>query len=299
MNSPSTTLAPVTMGIVVSPNDSVPLLKASFNSILNQTVHFEKTIILVNGNLSKDLLGVIENFCALSESPTQKINVMNSINFGPALNKLLELTESTYFLRQDPDDISLPDRVEKLLESVSLSESDIFYSNIYEYNIEKKYVSLRLNVSNVSALKDNLFYRNIIPHSSVLFKTKSIKKIGGYRDVYLAEDYDLWLRSFQENLYFQRIEDPLVVYHINYIKRKQSKINLIKTERLLTRTKLKIWPEQKLILVVLMIKRITFYYVPFFLKKMFLKFLTGVVTNFPNKKEIQDIIKSQFSGPIT
>jgi hypothetical protein len=298
VNSPITTLAPVTIGIVVSPNDSVPLLKASFNSILNQTVTCESAAILVNGDLSEDLLGVIENFCALSKSSTQKIIVTNSLNFGPALNKLLAITESDYFLRQDPDDISLPNRVEKLLESASLSKSDIFYSNIYEYTIEKNSLYKRLNISGVSVLKDDLFYRNTIPHSSVLFKTKSIKQIGGYKDVYLAEDYDLWLRSFQENLNFCQLEDSLVLYHVGTRKRNRNKIKLVKTEYNLVRTKFKVWPDLKLRLGILMFQRITFYFIPLFLQRIYLKLVSKTITVFPNKKEIQDFLKNQLGGPI-
>ena len=62
---------PISVGIVVSPNDSTDLLRVSLNSLLNQTVRFEKTLILTNGELSKEQLRIIQKYKSLSDSDTQ------------------------------------------------------------------------------------------------------------------------------------------------------------------------------------------------------------------------------------
>ena len=110
MISSRKTLVPISVGIVVSPNDSADLLRVSLNSLLNQTIGFEKTLILINGELSKEQLRIIQEYKALSESGTIIEREILTINFGPALNKLINLTGTEFFMRHDPDDISIPDR---------------------------------------------------------------------------------------------------------------------------------------------------------------------------------------------
>ena len=74
---------PISVGIVVSPNDSADLLRVSLNSLLNQTVGFEKTLILINGELSKEQLRIIQEYKSLSDSDTQIQSESLTINFGP------------------------------------------------------------------------------------------------------------------------------------------------------------------------------------------------------------------------
>ena len=47
---------------------------------------------------------------------------------------------------------------------------------------------------------------------SLIFRAKKIADLGGYRDVYLAEDYDLWLRAIESKLKIQEVKMSSVIY---------------------------------------------------------------------------------------
>jgi hypothetical protein len=293
------TLVPISVGIVVSPNDSADLLRVSLNSLLNQTIGFEKTLILINGELSKEQLRIIQEYKALSESGTIIEREILTINFGPALNKLINLTGTEFFMRHDPDDISIPDRTKIMYEIISKSNLDITYTNIYEYNFVTGSVGQRLISDKEVNLTNDLIYRNPIAHSTVVFRTKNIAGLGGYRDVYLAEDYDLWLRAIEFKLKFQEVKVASVIYHVDNRKRNRSLTKLFRTEITLFRTKSSIWPKSKVKLILVTLQRLTFYILPIFVQKLIINFLSKTSFSFIGKQKIEDLIAMQIKGPIT
>ena len=299
MISSRKTLVPISVGIVVSPNDSADLLRVSLNSLLNQTIGFEKTLILINGELSKEQLRIIQEYKALSESGTIIEREILTINFGPALNKLINLTGTEFFMRHDPDDISIPDRTKIMYEIISKSNLDITYTNIYEYNFETGLVGQRLISDKEVNLTNDLIYRNPIAHSTVVFRTKNIAGLGGYRDVYLAEDYDLWLRAIEFKLKFQEVKVASVIYHVDNRKRNRSLTKLFRTEITLFRTKSSIWPKSKVKLILVTLQRLTFYILPIFVQKLIINFLSKTSFSFIGKQKIEDLIAMQIKGPIT
>jgi len=293
------TLVPISVGIVVSPNDSAELLRVSLNSLLNQTVGFEKTLILINGELSQEQLRILQGYKSLNESDTLIERESMTINFGPALNKLINLTRTEFFMRHDPDDISIPERTNIMYEIISKSNSDIAYTNIYEYNFETGLLGQRLISDKEINLTNALIYRNPIAHSTVVFRTKNITGLGGYRDVYLAEDYDLWLRAIEFKLKFQEVKVASVIYQVDTKKRDRSLAKLFRTEIALFRTKLSIWPKSKIKLILITMQRLAFYILPIFFQKLIISLLSETSFSFTGKQKIEDLIAIQIKGPIT
>jgi len=293
------TLVPISIGIVVSPKDSADLLRVSLNSLLNQIVGFEKTLILTNGELSKEQLRIIQEYKSLSDSDTQIESESLTINFGPALNKLIYLTTTEFFMRHDPDDISIPERTNILYDFISKSNSDLAYTNIYEYNLETGLVGQRSISGGEITLAKSLFYRNPIAHSTVIFRTKKIADLGGYRDVYLAEDYDLWLRAISFKLKIQEVKVSSVIYHVDNRKRDRSIAKIFRAEITLFRTKLSIWPRSTVQLILITLQRLSFYFLPFSIQKLVLNFLGKTSFSFISEQKIKELIAIQIKGPIT
>jgi hypothetical protein len=202
-------------------------------------------------------------------------------------------------MRHDPDDISIPDRTKIMYEIISKSNLDITYTNIYEYNFETGLVGQRLISDKEVNLTNDLIYRNPIAHSTVVFRTKNIAGLGGYRDVYLAEDYDLWLRAIEFKLKFQEVKVASVIYHVDNRKRNRSLTKLFRTEITLFRTKSSIWPKSKVKLIFITLQRLSFYILPIFVQKLIINFLSKTSFSFVSKEKIEDLIAMQIKGPIT
>jgi hypothetical protein len=202
-------------------------------------------------------------------------------------------------MRHDPDDISIPDRTKIMYEIISKSNLDITYTNIYEYNFETGLVGQRFISDKEINLSNDLIYRNPIAHSTVVFRTKNIADLGGYRDVYLAEDYDMWLRALELKLKFQEVKVASVIYHVDNRKRNRSLTKLFRTEITLFRTKSSIWPKSKVKLILVTLQRLTFYILPIFVQKLIINFLSKTSFSFIGKQKIEDLIAMQIKGPIT
>ena len=144
-----------------------------------------------------------------------------------------------------------------------------------------------------------LLYRNPIAHSTVIFRTEKIADLGGYRDVYLAEDYDLWLRATLFKLKIQEVKVSSVIYHVDNRKRDRSIAEIFRTEITLFRTKLSIWPRSAVQLILITLQRLSFYFLPFSIQKLVLNFLGKTSFSFISEQKIKELIAIQIKGPMT
>jgi hypothetical protein len=189
------------ISLVVSPSDGPELLAKSLKSLEIQSVYPDEIVLLKNGLLSPIQELIIEDF--FSRIVYKKLILLSNItlDFGDALNKCISQVSSTYLIRHDPDDISLPNRVEKLKEFSKKSDVDIIHSSILEFN--RKTGFMRKSGSSLDANHfRNFIIRNPIAHSSVMFKVSKILEVGGYTNVRFAEDYYLWLKLLKLNTSF-------------------------------------------------------------------------------------------------
>lgn len=116
----------------------------------------------------------------------------------------------------DSDDISVCDRCEKQLKKFAENpELDIIGSNIAEFIDNTKNVQAYRNLPETDEqIRKFAKRRNPFGHPSIMFKKSKVLEAGNYREYYLCEDYDMWIRliehgakcyNFQEILVFMRI----------------------------------------------------------------------------------------------
>ena len=215
-------------GIVVSENDSAKFLKRSLNSILNQTELVQQIIILRNGDLNRLLNQCIEDFTKQSKAEVLILKQFESKRFGPNLNTLLNSTKCHYLIRQDPDDISVPSRVQEVFNFSQSNMFDVLFSNSINLDCESpmKFSNSRVYTQNKS-LFEQLIKLNPIVHSSAVLNVKSILSIGGYRDLSKYEDYELWLRAIKNGLNFMHINRPTIIFtNIKTLSKRKTEISL-------------------------------------------------------------------------
>lgn len=164
-------------------------LAESIDSILNQTYQNFELILLNDGSTDNS-----EKIC-LSYTDS-RIRYYKHANMGLAatLNKGIDISKGHYIARQDNDDISMPQRLEKqvnyllqhpqvvLLGTRALIFSDK-YPNYGQHN----------HPTSSAILKFDLLFDNPFVHSSVMFSKEIVQSVGGYslnRNYY--EDHHLW-----------------------------------------------------------------------------------------------------------
>lgn len=194
---------------VLMPNfNNEPYLKECLESLVNQT--FSDFVVIIVDDCSTDKS--IEIINTFQDDRIQLYQKNEQSGIVDALNLGLSKITSPYFIRMDGDDISAPDRFEKLIDFLDTNpDFDICSSSIQTFGSRKE---LQNYEQNPLMNKANLVFNHSVGHASCifrasLFKTNQITYLDGF---WRLEDYFLFYRlkdlgnatSLNQSLYFYR-----------------------------------------------------------------------------------------------
>lgn len=196
---------------VLLPNyNNGPYLKEALDSIFNQS--FQNFVIYFVDDCSSD------NSLKIAESynDPRLVIIKNEQNKGIVytMNQALREINTEFYIRMDGDDISTPDRFEKLLNYMqSHPDIGVCSSAIQSFGIDD---TLTNYSSDPEMNKANLVFGHSIGHASSIFRTSVMKDNQiSYEDLFWRlEDYLLFYRlknvtstsSIKEVLYHYRRE---------------------------------------------------------------------------------------------
>ena len=180
----------VTVGLPVY--NAMPFLTEAVESLLTQTVSNFNILAIVDGADDGSL-----QYLETIRDPRLQVIVQPNLGLVATLNRMLEMTETEWLIRQDADDISYPTRIERLQEEIAqYPDAAVFYS-LAEYYPPKRSLGL-YRCSRGSPQKLRRIVRSgyllSICHPSVALHVKKTLAAGAYRDLRHAEDADLWWR---------------------------------------------------------------------------------------------------------
>lgn len=189
-------------------------LKLSIESMINQTIKPDEIIIVKDGPLTDELDQVIYSFLDNYKDLFTIISLQKNGGLGNALNIGLKACKNELVMRMDSDDISYPDRSEKLL-------------NYYNSNTNAVIIGGQINefIGNI----DNIISSRIVPtdyenilvfsrrrspfnHPTVMYKRSVILKEGGYPSSGRKEDLDLFLLIISSGYRVANISDKILYY---------------------------------------------------------------------------------------
>jgi hypothetical protein len=176
----------VTLIIVVSPSDDLDSFFLAIDSTTTlQTRRPDATIVVLNG-IKKSAANYIRSRLKEIEPTYIVFERMNIFSVG--LNAAIQAANTDYIARIDPDDISLPARLELQMAFLEKhSEYDVLGAGV-------KFGGKHVRSYPAMAFRKKMFLRNIIAHPTVIFKKEAVLKVGGYPLVRNSQDYLLWLR---------------------------------------------------------------------------------------------------------
>jgi len=186
---------PPVVSIVMGVYNDAGRVPAAIESIRAQTLTDWELIVVDDGS-TDDTPAVLERF----RSMDGRIRVIRQENAGltRALVAGCQAATGSYIARQDADDVSLPQRLERQSDFLSAhpqvglvsSWGDIIGPQDEPLEVVQRPVepveATRLLVSE---------HQGPPAHGSVLFRRELSQSVGGYRpEFYFAQDIDLWLR---------------------------------------------------------------------------------------------------------
>jgi hypothetical protein len=152
-------------------------------------------------------------------------------------------------------------------------------SNITEIDLKKKILCVKKMPEKFLDIKRYSKIRNPFNHMTVFFKKDLAIKYGGYPDLYLKEDYGLWLKFIKNKRKIININSTLVQATTGedfYINRR-SGLEYVKSEFILSKYLFKLKINNLFEAIIILILRVFFILLFSKIKKMFyLKFLRKI-----------------------
>ena len=180
--------------MVFCENDDAKYLEECLDSLSNQTLRPNEVVIIQNGPIKDfNLERLTNNFLAYFPVVIKYLN----LNYGLAyaLNFGLKYCSYELIARMDPDDISLPERLEKqanfMNDNSHLAASSAWieeFSNDLQYSKGIRYTP----VGEITFLNKYAKLRSPLNHVPSILRKSIIEKVGGYPDFKKGQDYALW-----------------------------------------------------------------------------------------------------------
>ena len=260
--------------MVVTNTDRFENLSRCIDSIKNQSRKVNQVVIVLNGKLSKKIIGELlkfkKNFHNVSFVESHK-----KLNLGPALNLGLSYSKTAWVLRIDPDDLNLLERVAQVKKDVAKYKFDLGVYTALELRNNKL---INANKFSGKDLIESFKIINPIFHSSVVINKRALLSVGGYRDIKYAEDYDLWLRFILTKRSIRTFNTPVVIFNASNIYKRRKDLSSIRSEFEIFYIKRKIY-KNNLVNIFILLFRIFYKFLPIFVMKR-------IYTNFISRKII-------------
>lgn len=177
----------------------------AIESILTQTHENLEFIIIDDG--SYDNTNKIIKFY---KSKDQRIKFFKQKNIGltKSLNKAIKLSKGEYIARQDADDLSAPNRLEKQLNL--LVEKNYSFCCSRSWSMELNRITPRFGYYFPKKLLCK-FYNPFI-HGTFMFTKSDFEAVGCYdENFYYAQDFKLVKDIFKNNYKIFYIKDPIYI----------------------------------------------------------------------------------------
>jgi hypothetical protein len=170
----------------------MPFLPEAIESLLAQTMADFRILAISDGSTDTSL-------AYLRSIRDERLRIVEQQHCGLTytLNRMLRECETPWLVRQDADDVSAPDRMERILAAIEkYPAAGMFYSQAAYYPLRKSvglFRSTRGTPEQIRAIT-RAGYLPAICHPSVVLHVDKTLALGGYRPGLACEDADLWWR---------------------------------------------------------------------------------------------------------
>lgn len=200
----------LTVGIPVF--NGMPYLPEAVNKVLQQSFGDFELLVIDDGS-TDDTLAYLETV------KDKRLRIISQANSGLSvtLNRLLMESKGAWHVRQDADDISLPHRLQRVVDAISkCPDAGMLYSPAIYYPASMR-GTFRSTIAPAWVLSaiTRCGYLIAINHTSAVLNVEKTLALGGYRtDLRAAQDQDLWWRMALRHE-VQLIAEPTVGYRLS------------------------------------------------------------------------------------
>lgn len=179
------------ISVIMSVKNETRYLKIAIDSILSQTYkNFE--FLIINDFCSKQVKKIL-NFYKRRDKRIKIINNKNNLGLTKSLVKAIKKASGEYIARIDADDFSARDRLRTQIEWFKGSNKRVLCGTGYFLINKKNNIKKKNVICGEKNIRKSIIFKNCFIHSSVMFRHKVYKKVGGYNPNFeYSQDYELW-----------------------------------------------------------------------------------------------------------
>lgn len=200
--------------------DDPALFRLAYRSVFQQSLQPVEFVLVCDGPITPALEEAVYELQSLAKEKQVDLRILRlDENFGHGLARqaALEATTAEFVAICDADDTNHHNRFELIVKEMLDNGLDICGALVEEIDTEKEVViGIRAVASSHDQIICDLTKRCPFNQMTVCFLRKSILDVGGYRDIYCNEDYDLWVRCALAGLKFGNLGRILVSASVNY-----------------------------------------------------------------------------------
>jgi hypothetical protein len=176
----------------LAPWECPAIVSQSLASLKSQTLQPHRVVVSCDGAPPTALRNVLES----SGLPLLIVQGPGGEGVGPVLARGLRQCECDLIIRADADDVSLPDRCRRQVETmVERPQLTVLSGQVKEFtDIPNNPTGVRNVPSGRRKIRQFSQWRNPVNHPAACLRKSAVLAIGNYRACPGFEDYDLWMR---------------------------------------------------------------------------------------------------------
>lgn len=231
------------VSVIIPTYNRSDFIDKAINSVLNQTYsNIEIIIVDDNGKDTPARKAMTEKMRKYEEFSNIRY-LKNIKNMGGALARNVGIQESSgqYITFLDDDDEYLPNKVEVQYSEMKRYGWEVSIMDGATYNLKgellsKKRQKISQNPSKKELIRAHLMY-HLTNTNTFMFKSDSLKSIGGFVNIVAGQEYMLMLKTIEADLKFGYIPQALVACYIHDNERLSTGAKKLEAEKILINEK--------------------------------------------------------------
>lgn len=201
---------------------AIPVFEAAIESVLHQTMEEFELIICDDG--STDQTWETLNKFAKRDARIKLLQNMENKGLAATLNHCLKYVRGDLIARQDADDFSRLDRLQKQAEFLELHPEVGFVGSNVKLWDEKGVWGERIFPTYPQP--EDFLYTMPFVHGALMFRKDALMVVNGYRvakETRRAEDYDMLMRMYSQGIRGANLSEFLYEFCENHATQKRRK----------------------------------------------------------------------------
>lgn len=193
-------------------------LREALESVWGQSVVAREVVLVLDGPVGEELMGVVREFEETGEGPRLKVVALKeNVGLGRALAEGMKHCECELVARMDTDDVMVPERLERQWGYMA-EHGDVAVCGAWIDEFvtgergEKTVVATRKLPEGDEEIKRFGKGRNPMNHPVVMFRKSCVEAAGGYEHFPLFEDYYLWVKMMVKDEIFHNLQESLLMF---------------------------------------------------------------------------------------